>query len=153
MLYKWGRKVKNFNRILVLSGYRENFNMRYFYFKRSSTSKFWLSDANMNFEEYIRISHYVILVGYMRIRRFSQCCLRSKQYSNLVHSLWVRKRKLDKVVMVKLGVFLVIFMAMDSRDKVFNGHFSFIGNHCLWNHGHLILILRRMLRPFQFSFT
>lgn len=33
--------------------------------------------------------------------------------------------------MVKLGVFLVIFMAMDSRDKVFNGHFSFIGNHCL----------------------
>lgn len=62
--------MKNFNRILVLSGYRENFNMRYFYFKRSSTSKFWLSDANMNFEEYIRISHYVILVGYMRIRRF-----------------------------------------------------------------------------------
>lgn len=43
-----------------------------------------------------------------------------------VRRIW-KNHKLDKVVMVKKGMFLVRFHTMDMRDKVLTGHFFFDG--------------------------
>lgn len=41
-----------------------------------------------------------------------------------IRRIW-RNLKVNKVVMVKKGVYLVRFLTMDSRDKVFAGHYFF----------------------------
>lgn len=41
-----------------------------------------------------------------------------------IRRIW-KKYNVDKVVLVKKGIFLVRFLTMDMRDKVTSGHFEF----------------------------